>query len=187
MYSFRTYSSTLSGQYQKTQPSAASISKTYLTSPKKSTNLVRMARPNLGDSRRKLLGMKMGDQIRTNRLIDSWKEARGVIRAGATRSPFRSSVGSLSELASKGMRRVGSYMEKALINKPVGFSALGIAGVGAAALGVSYGIASMARASKRPPVVHTAAIRSTGQTNQYYNMGADPFGGVRFAAKNRNF
>jgi hypothetical protein len=58
----------------------------------------------------------------------------------------------------------------------------GIAGIG---FGISYGMAAMSRAANKAPVVHTGAIRNTGQTNQYFNMGADPFGGVRFASRKR--
>ena len=63
---------------------------------------------------------------------------------------------------------------------------IGLGGlVAGAALGISYGVAAMGRARSRAPVVHTGAIRSTGQTNQYFNLGQDPFAGVRFAGKRR--
>lgn len=65
-------------------------------------------------------------------------------------------------------------------------SGIGIGGlIGGAALGISYGVAAMGRARSRAPVVHTGAIRNTGQTNQYFNLGQDPFAGVRFAGKRR--
>lgn len=162
-------------------PPAQTISKNYLTAPKQTANPLRMARVSSGYNQRMLMGMNMAKERRMNNMVKS------AIYKGAIKGPSsRPATNAISKLASRGMGRVGSFMERALVNKKVGFGLAGAAGVGALALGVSYGIASMARASKRPPVVHTAAIRSTGQTNQYYNMGADPFGGVRFAAKNRN-
>lgn len=58
---------------------------------------------------------------------------------------------------------------------------------GIAAFGIVSAISSKAQSLRRPPVVHTSRIRNTGQTNQYYNLGADPFAGVRFAGRKRNF
>jgi len=82
-------------------------------------------------------------------------------------------------IASKGM----SFGKRAIFNRTTGYGAGAIGAVAGIGFGIGYGVAAMARASKRPPVVQTSAIRSTGQTNQYFNMGADPFAGVRFATK----
>ncbi len=60
-------------------------------------------------------------------------------------------------------------------------------GLGVAAIGIASGISSWARNIRQPPVVHTSRIRNTGQTNTYFNMGADPFSGVRFGGRRRNF
>lgn len=79
---------------------------------------------------------------------------------------------------SAGSSRVGNFLGKSLLG------AGAIAGVG---LGIASGISSYAQSLRRPPVVHTSRLRNTGQTNQYYNMGADPFAGVRFAGRKKNF
>ncbi|TXG79142.1 MAG: hypothetical protein E6R13_10310 [Spirochaetes bacterium] len=71
--------------------------------------------------------------------------------------------------------------------KKIGKVGLVGAGIAAAGLAVASGISSYAQSLRRPPVVHTGRLRSTGQTNQYYNLGADPFAGVRFAGRKRNF
>lgn len=62
---------------------------------------------------------------------------------------------------------------------------IGAGVVGAVGFGISYGVAAMGRARNKAPVVHTGAIRNTGQTNQYFNLGQDPFAGVRFASRKR--
>lgn len=175
-----------------TQPSARSIIKPYLYNTRRSalSNPVRMPTHRAAVERR-VLSMATARQNRVDGIkdmISTWKSARSAIGTPRTglRTAMKSSYKEISSLASRGMSRAGSFMERALVNKPVGLTALGVAGIGAAALGISYGVASMARASKRPPVIQTAAIRSTGQTNQYFNMGADPFSGVRFASRRRN-
>lgn len=84
----------------------------------------------------------------------------------------------MSKIPWDGTKRVGAKMGK--------YGLVG-GGIAAAGLAVASGISSYAQSLRRPPVVHTGRLRSTGQTNQYYNLGADPFAGVRFAGRKRNF
>jgi hypothetical protein len=109
------------------------------------------------------------------------KYARGLMRSKAMQPAARLSRWKDIRIGTQ-KQKITSFAKKGL------GTAAGIGlGVGAIGFGISYGLAAMSRASKKAPVVHTGAIRNTGQTNQYFNMGADPFGGVRFASKKRNF
>lgn len=103
----------------------------------------------------------------------------GTTMRSAIRKTGASLLNRTESMASKGM----TFGKRAIFNRATGYGAGAIGAVAGIGFGIGYGVAAMARASKRPPVVQTSAIRSTGQTNQYFNMGADPFAGVRFATK----
>lgn len=84
--------------------------------------------------------------------------------------------------------RIPSWETTKSVGKSFGKGGLVGTAIGVPILfGIASAISSKADSLRRPPVIHTSRIRSTGQTNQYYNMGVDPFAGVRFAGRKRNF
>lgn len=91
----------------------------------------------------------------------------------------------LNKTSGMGRKALGNAFDFVAKRPKVLGSLLGVGGIGAIGFGISYGIAEMGRARNKAPVVHTGAIRNTGQTNQYFNLGQDPFAGVRFAARRR--
>lgn len=112
-----------------------------------------------------------------NLLFDTYRKA-GAAYKPVTTSSLMSRIKSTMPSSGGRMSKISSFTGKGLIG------AGAITGIG---LGIASGISSYAQSLRRPPVVHTSRLRNTGQTNQYYNMGADPFAGVRFAGRKKNF
>lgn len=115
--------------------------------------------------------------FKQNLLFDTYRKA-GAAYKPVTTSGLMSRIKNAMPSSGGKMSRMGSFAGKGLIG------AGAIAGIG---LGIASGISSYSQSLRRPPVVHTSRLRNTGQTNQYYNMGADPFAGVRFAGRKKNF
>lgn len=128
-------------------------------------------KPNLNPPKLVRGSSRMTQPSATKQIVEN---AFDPLRTGPRRSSFFASSRMLFE--SPTLRKVARETKYGL------YGMLGIASI---PFGISYGVAAMARSKNRAPVVHTGMIRSTGQTNQYYNLGPDPFSGVRFASTRR--
>jgi hypothetical protein len=100
-------------------------------------------------------------------------------------NPRLNNIGSASKAL---LSKIPSWETTKSLGRSFGKGGLVGAAIGTPILfGIVSAISSKADSLRRPPVIHTSRIRSTGQTNQYYNLGVDPFAGVRFAGRKRNF
>ena len=121
--------------------------------------------------------MLLNNTYRSSRIPRQKPLQISMLRTGAQKATSISK-NLMSKIPWDGTKRVGAKMGK--------YGLVG-GGIAAAGLAVASGISSYAQSLRRPPVVHTGRLRSTGQTNQYHNLGADTFAGVRFAGRKRNF
>lgn len=97
-------------------------------------------------------------------------------------------LGTLQRRAGYGM---GNSAIKMLNTRVISRGQKGIMGAGMGLTGLSFigsglsGLSSMTKSMREAPLVTNSMQPRIGMANMTYNLGADPFAGIRFAGRQR--